>query len=56
MSDLFYLSRSQFNLIKPYFPLAHGVSRVDDLRVISGIIRIFQRWSQKIGQVAKVES
>lgn len=38
MKGLFWLSRSQLNLIKPYFPLSHGVARVDDLRVISGII------------------
>ena len=35
MRDLFYLSETQFNRIKPYFPLSHGVARVDDLRVIS---------------------
>ena len=46
MSDLFYLSRSQLNLIKPYFPLAHGVPRVDDLRVISGIIHVIKRGLQ----------
>ena len=37
MRDLFYLSKTQFNRIKPYFPLSHLVPRVDDLRVISGI-------------------
>lgn len=37
MRDLFYLSKTQFNRIKPYFPLSHVVPRVDDLRVISGI-------------------
>jgi transposase len=37
MRDLFYLSKTQFNRTKPYFPLSHGVPRVDDLRVISGI-------------------
>jgi putative transposase len=42
MSDLFWLSKSQFNRIKPYFPLAHGVPRVDDLRVISGIIYVLK--------------
>jgi putative transposase len=43
MSDLFWLSKSQFNLIKPYFPLSRGVYRVDDLRVISGIIHVLKR-------------
>ena len=46
MNDLFYLSRSQLNRIKPYFPLAHGVPRVDDLRVISGIIHVIKRGLQ----------
>jgi transposase len=40
MKDLFYLSATQFNRIKPYFPLSHGVPRVDDVRVISGIIYV----------------
>ena len=46
MSDLFYLSRSQLNRIKPYFPYPHGIPRVDDLRVISGIIHVIKRGLQ----------
>ena len=42
MSDLFWLSRSQLQRIEPYFPLAHGVPRVDDQRVISGIIHVIR--------------
>ncbi len=42
MSDLFLLSRAQFNRIRPYFPLSHGVPRVDDLRVVSGIIYVIK--------------
>ena len=42
MNDLFYLSKKQFNRIKPYFPLSHGVPRVDDLRVISGIVYVIR--------------
>ena len=38
MSDLFWLSEQQLANIDPYFPLAHGVPRVDDRRVVSGII------------------
>ncbi len=38
MSDLFWLTPSQVRRIEPYFPLSHGVPRVDDRRVISGII------------------
>ena len=46
MSDLYYLNESQLNLIKPYFPRSHGVARVDDLRVISGIIHVIKRGLQ----------
>ena len=46
MSDLFWLSRKQLNRIKPYFPYSHGVPRVDDLRVISGIIHVIKRGLQ----------
>ena len=46
MSGLFWLSRRQLNLIKPYFPLSHGVARVDDLRVISGIIYVIRNGLQ----------
>jgi transposase len=42
MSDLFLLTRQQLNRIKPYFPISHGVPRVDDLRVISGIIYVIR--------------
>lgn len=47
MSRLFYLTHSQLNRIKPHFPRSHGVARVDDLRVISGIIYVIKnglRW------------
>ena len=38
MSDLIWLSEAQMRRIGPYFPLSHGVPRVDDRRVVSGII------------------
>ena len=47
MSDLFWLSEDQLAKIEPYFPLSHGVPRVDDRRVVSGIIFIIRnglRW------------
>ncbi len=47
MSDLFWLSDHQFARMRPYFPLAHGAPRVDDRRVISGIIFVIKnglRW------------
>ena len=37
MSRLPYFSPEQPEKIRPYFPLSHGVARVDDLKVISGI-------------------
>ncbi len=40
MSDLFLLSPAQMARIEPFFPLSHGVPRVDDRRVISGIIYV----------------
>ncbi len=47
MTDLLWLTDAQLNRIKPYFPLSHGVPRVDDLRVISGIVFVIRnglRW------------
>jgi hypothetical protein len=38
MSDLFWLSEAQMRRITPYFPLSHEVPRVDDRRILSGII------------------
>jgi hypothetical protein len=32
------LSEAQMARISPFFPLSHGILRVDDRRVISGII------------------
>ena len=40
MSDLFWLSDRQFALMRPYFPLAHGVPRSDDRKVLSGIVHV----------------
>ena len=42
MPDLFYLTEVQLLNMKPYFPKSHGVPRVDDLRVISGIIYVLK--------------
>lgn len=47
MSDQFWLSQSQLKRIEPYFPLSHGVPRVDDRRVVSGIVHAIRnglRW------------
>ena len=40
MSDLFWLSDAQMERLRPFFPLSHGVPRVEDRRVLSGIIFI----------------
>lgn len=40
MSDLYWLAEAQMERLKPHFPLSHGVPRVDDRRVLSGIIFI----------------
>lgn len=47
MSNLIWLSATQMRRIKPYFLLSHGIPRVDDRRVISGIIFVIKnglRW------------
>ena len=47
MSDLYWLSRAQMRRIEPYFPLSHGVPRVDDRRVLSGMVFVIRnglRW------------
>jgi transposase len=40
MSDLFWLTDAQMTRLKPFFPKSHGKPRVDDRRVLSGIIFI----------------
>jgi transposase len=40
MSNLHWLSEDQMSRLRPYFPKSHGVPRVDDRRVLSGIIFI----------------
>jgi hypothetical protein len=42
MSDLFLLSERQLTRIVPHFPQSHGVKRVDDRRVNSGIIFVIR--------------
>ena len=38
MSNLFWLSEAQMARLRPFFPKSHGKLRVDDRRVLSGII------------------
>ena len=47
MAEFRWLSEAQMRRIEPYFPLSHGIPRVDDRRVISGIIFVIRnglRW------------
>ena len=47
MSDHSWLSEAQLERIKPYFPPPYGRPRVDDRRVISGMIHVIRnglRW------------
>ncbi len=38
ISDRFWLLEAQVDRIRPFFPKAHGKPKVDDRRVLSGII------------------
>src|SRR3546814_13037272 len=38
MSDLYWLTDEQMTRLQPYFPKSHGKPRVDDRRVLSGIV------------------
>ena len=47
MRDLFWFSEEQLARIEAFFPLAHGVPRVDDRKVIWGIVPVIKnglRW------------
>ena len=42
MSVPFLLTPAQMRRIRPHFPLLHGIPRVDDRRVLSGIVFVIQ--------------
>ena len=45
--DLVLLSEARMRRIESYFPLSHGIPRVDDRRIVSGIIFVIRnglRW------------
>src|SRR3954471_24111067 len=46
MSDLVLLSHAQMRRIEPFFPRSRGLARVDDRRVISGIIYVIRHGLQ----------
>jgi putative transposase len=47
VDDLFMLGETQMRRITPYFPLSHGIPRVDDRLIVSAIIFVIKnglRW------------
>lgn len=58
MSDLFWLTEAQMARLEPFFPKAHGKPRVDDRRVLSGIIFINRnglRWRDAPRSMARTK-
>jgi putative transposase len=46
MSDLILLSPEQMTRIEPFFPRSRGLRRVDDRRVVSGIVYVIRHGLQ----------
>jgi len=47
MSDQFWLTKAQLKRLEPFFPRTRGIPRVDDRRVVSGIVHVIRnglRW------------
>ena len=47
MSDQFWLTKAQLRRIGPFYPRTRGIPRVDDRRVVSGIVHVIRnglRW------------
>ena len=47
MADLFLLTEAQMRRIEVYFPLSHGIARVDDRQIVSAIVFVIKnglRW------------
>ena len=42
MTEMFLLTDAQMARISPFFPLSHGKPRVDDRRVLSGIVYVIR--------------
>jgi putative transposase len=42
MDKLFMLNEAQMRRIEPFFPLSHGIPRVDDTRIVSAIIYVIK--------------
>ena len=54
MSALYWLTDDQMARLEPYFPKSHGKPRVDDRRVLSGIIFVNRNGLRWLGRVDKV--
>ena len=53
MSDLFWLTEEQMERLRPFFPKSHGRPRVDDRRVLGGIVFVNRnglRWRDAPGE------
>jgi putative transposase len=46
MPELFLLPRAQMRRIEPFFPRSRGLPRVDDRRVVSGIVYVIRNGLQ----------
>jgi putative transposase len=46
MAEVWMLSRAQMKRLEPHFPLSHGRPRVDDRRVLSGIVYVIRNGLQ----------
>ncbi len=42
MTEMFLLTEDQMARISPFFPLSHGKPRVDDRRILSGIVYVIR--------------
>lgn len=58
MSDLYWLTDEQMARLEPYFPKSHGKPRVDDRRVLSGIIFVNRnglRWRDAPAAMGRIK-
>ena len=42
MADVFLLSEAQMRRIEGYFPLSHGIARLDHRRIVSAIVFVIR--------------
>ena len=59
MSDQFWLTKAQLKRIEPFFPRTRGIPRVDDRRVVSGIVHVIRnglRWRWQRGMPVKARA